>query len=44
MPLYAERFIVTSNFHPLDCFKDKEGVPHAQHDALMRRIEIIEMV
>lgn len=44
IPLLASKFIVTSNFHPVDCFKDKEGVPHPQHDALMRRINIEEMV
>jgi len=41
--LCATTFIVTSNFHPLDCFKDKEGVPHPQMDALYRRITIEEM-
>lgn len=44
IPLYAERFIVTSNFSPEDCFKDKfTGLPHVQHDALMRRITCINM-
>jgi len=42
-PLLADKFIVTSNFEPSDCFKDKEGVTHPQMDALYRRIEIIEM-
>jgi len=44
MPLVAERFIVTSNFSPEDCFRDKfTGNEHAQHDALMRRITCINM-
>lgn len=43
MPLLAESFIVTSNFEPSDCFRDKEGVPHPQMDALYRRIELIKM-
>lgn len=43
VPLLADKFIVTSNFEPSDCFKDKEGVPHPQMDALYRRIELIEM-
>lgn len=41
LALHATKFIVTSNFHPEDCFKDKEGVLHPQMDALYRRIEII---
>jgi len=40
MPLVADKFIVTSNFEPSDCFKDKEGVCHPQMDALYRRIVI----
>lgn len=43
LALLACNFIVTSNFHPLDCFKDKEGVPHPQMDALYRRITIEEI-
>lgn len=43
VPLYAFKFIVTSNFHPIDCFKDKFDVPHPQHDALMRRLVLKEM-
>lgn len=43
VPLVADKFIVTSNFEPSDCFKDKEGVTHPQMDALYRRIEVIEM-
>lgn len=40
LPLFAEKFIVTSNFEPSDCWKDKDGVPHPQMDALYRRIEL----
>lgn len=43
LPLFADKFIVTSNFEPSDCFKDKEGVCHPQMDALYRRINVIEM-
>lgn len=43
IPLYADKFIVTSNFEPSDCFKDKDGVSHPQMDALYRRINIIKM-
>lgn len=43
LPLCAVTFIVTSNFHPVDVYKDKEDVPHPQSDALVRRLEIIEM-
>lgn len=40
--LLADNFIVTSNFIPADVFKDKEGVPHPQIPALLRRVELIE--
>lgn len=42
-PLLADKFIVTSNFHPSKVYEDKEGVPHPQTPALIRRVEIIEM-
>lgn len=42
--LHATRFVVTSNFHPEECFKDKfTGQSHVQHPALMRRICCIEL-
>lgn len=41
--LVATVFIVTSNFSPEDCFRDKEGVMNVQTDALKRRINIIKM-
>jgi len=43
LALHATTFIVTSNFEPSDCFKDKDGVPHPQMEALYRRINVIEM-
>jgi hypothetical protein len=42
-PLYAERFIVTSNYHPRDCYKDKDGNEHAQIAALMRRMKVMRV-
>ena len=38
-PLYVETWIVTSNYHPKDVFKDKDGNDHAQIGALMRRLK-----
>lgn len=43
IPLFANNFIVTSNFAPCDVFKDTFGVPHPQLPALMRRINVILM-
>jgi len=43
IPLYACNFIVTSNFEPAECFKDKDGVNHPQMDALYRRITVEEI-
>lgn len=42
-PLLADKFIVTSNFHPCECFRDDKGDIHSQTEALLRRIELIEM-
>lgn len=42
VPLYATKFIVTSNFHPESLFKWGDEV-NPQLPALMRRIECIEM-
>jgi len=42
MPLFADRFIVTSNFHPMDAYTDVAGSIHAQMDALLRRIEVVD--
>jgi len=44
IPLYAEIFIVTSNFQPCECFIDKFGVNHPQLPALERRIVISEIL
>lgn len=41
--LYAFKFVVTSNFHPCECFKDSVGNPHVQIPALERRI-VIELL
>lgn len=43
IPLLADKFIITSNFEPSECFKDKDGVPHPQMDALYRRITLQHM-
>jgi len=40
--LHAQKFIVTSNFSPEDCFRDKDTVRHPQTEALLRRIIIKE--
>jgi len=42
--LYATKFVITSNFHPNDVYVDKEGVPHRQIDALLRRIVLEEII
>lgn len=54
VPLYADKFIVTSNFHPSDIFKnvmykfdnnisESSTCEHPQLPALMRRIHLIQM-
>jgi len=43
IPLHAISFIVTSNFSPEECFTDKDGVPHQQVGALLRRLTITNM-
>lgn len=43
-PLYAVKFVVTSNFTPEEVFTDNMGVPHKQIPALMRRINVTEML
>ena len=44
VPLCAFNFIVTSNFHPSVVFTCNLGVEHPQLPALMRRINVIEML
>lgn len=41
--LYADRFIVTSNFSPAECFRDDGGYDHPQLQALLRRMDIVHM-
>lgn len=43
LALYATSFIVTSNFSPYEVFTDKDGLPHPQIEALVRRIVINHM-
>lgn len=43
-PLCVTKFIVTSNFHPEECFKDSMGVVHPQTPALLRRINLQEFI
>ena len=43
LPLFASKFIVTSNFHPEEVFTCNLGVVHVQVPALLRRIELINM-
>lgn len=43
LPLYAVKFIVTSNFTPESVFTCNLGVVHPQLPALMRRINVIEL-
>lgn len=38
VPLHVDQWIVTSNFHPRDVFRDDQGNEHPQMSALMRRI------
>lgn len=44
VPLVAETFIVTSNFHPRDCFTNPDGSVHDQIDALLRRMRVVHVV
>ncbi|UBJ25905.1 replication-associated protein [Red panda feces-associated circular DNA virus 14] len=44
VPLYAESFIVTSNFHPRQCFFDDDGSEHPQIDALLRRVHVTHVL
>lgn len=43
IPLHAVTFVVTSNFHPRDCFENPDGTVHDQIDALLRRIHVTHM-
>jgi len=44
VPLVADKFIVTSNFHPRDCFFDDDGSPHPQIPALLRRVHVTHVL
>lgn len=43
LPLKADTFVITSNFHPADVYKDKDGAQHPQTEALERRLVITLM-
>lgn len=43
VPLFADKFIVTSNFHPDELFIDENGGTHQQLPALLRRIKLVSM-
>lgn len=44
LPLHVVSFIVTSNFHPRDCFQNPDGTPHDQLDALIRRVSVTHVL
>nr|QJI53706.1 MAG: replication-associated protein [Cressdnaviricota sp.] len=44
VPLFADQFIVTSNFHPRDCFFNDDGSVHDQIDALLRRMHVTHVL
>ncbi|AXH76968.1 MAG: putative viral replication protein [Himalivirus halles] len=44
IPLQACSFIVTSNFHPRDCFQNPDGSVHDQIDALLRRLHVTHVL
>jgi len=44
VPLHATQFIVTSNFKPEECFKDDDGGPHPQIEALRSRMKITHVI
>jgi hypothetical protein len=44
MALHATTFIVTSNFHPRELFKEDDGSEHKQLPALLRRMKVTHML
>lgn len=44
VPLWASKFIVTSNFHPRECFCNPDGTVHDQIDALLRRLHVTHVL
>lgn len=41
LALHADRFIITSNFHPSEVYFGFGGVPHPQLDAFLRRVTLM---
>lgn len=41
LPLHVDHWIVTSNFHPSECFKSDTGEDHPQLPALLRRMQVV---
>lgn len=44
LALHATTFIVTSNFHPRELFKEDDGSEHKQLPALLRRMKVTHML
>lgn len=44
VPLHVDSFIVTSNFHPRQCFFDDDGSEHPQIEALLRRMHVTHVL
>lgn len=44
LPLLADKFIVTSNYSPEECFRLDDGRDHPQLEALLRRVDVTHMV
>jgi hypothetical protein len=44
VPLLADTFIVTSNFHPRECFTNPDGSVHDQIEALLRRVHVTHVL
>lgn len=44
VPLHVDTFIVTSNFHPRECFFDDDGSEHPQIEALLRRVHVTHVL
>jgi len=38
VPLYADKFIITSNFTPEEIYTSQDGIVHKQLPALVRRV------
>ena len=41
VPLFVSDWIVTSNFHPREVYKEDDGSEHEQLGALLRRVEVV---